>query len=341
MICLKMNLGHLTPFNRDQVMRLMQATCRYDSHIMFMHNNRTINGKSMLGLLSLGDTGEETVEIQFDGTDEEQASREIRILLEGGVQPEKDKQDAVFLLGVLKERLSTLMKDNLLGIYVHGSLAFGCFHWNTSDIDFLVVVKQPMTLKEKIAFVNTMEELSDEAPPKGFECSVMLESVCREMPYPAPYEVHFSNMWRQEIRQDAEGYCSRVQGTDPDLTTHVLSLRHSNLQVLGPQAMRVFGPVKKENCLHAMSLDTDRVTEQLSKNPIYIILTLCRAVAYKQENLVLSKVEGGEWAIRNMENCYQGVIQAAVNAYREGREMYCDPVAAEDFCSEAVSVLRN
>ena len=341
MICLKMNLGHLTPFNRDQVMRLMQATCRYDCHIMFLHNNRTINGKSMLGLLSLGETGQETVVIQFDGPDEEQAMRDIRILLEGGVQPEKDKQDAVFLLGVLKERLATLMKENLLGIYVHGSLAFGCFHWNTSDIDFLVVVKRPMSLEEKIAFVRTMEELSDEAPPKGFECSVMLESVCRDMPYPAPYEVHFSNMWRQEIRQDAEGYCTRVQGTDPDLTTHVLSLRHSNLQVLGPQAMRVFGQVKKEDCLRAMVLDTDRAQEQLGKKPIYIVLTLCRAVAYKRENLVLSKVEAGEWAIRNMESRFQSVIQAAVNAYREGREMYCDMASAEEFCDEAGSILRN
>ncbi|MBR6524846.1 MAG: DUF4111 domain-containing protein [Clostridia bacterium] len=337
MICLKMNLGHLTPFNRDQVMRLMQTTCRYDCHIMFLHNNRTINGKSMLGLLSLGETGEEMVEIQFEGADEEQALRDIRLLLEGGVQPEKDRQDAVFLLGVLKERLATLMKENLLGIYVHGSLAFGCFHWNTSDIDFLVVVKQPMTLEEKIAFVRTMEELSDEAPPKGFECSVMLESVCREMPYPAPFEVHFSNMWREEIRQDAEGYCMRVQGTDPDLTTHVLSLRHSNLQVLGPQAMRVFGPVKKENCLNAMYLDTDHVQEKLMKNAIYIILTLCRAVAYKQENLVLSKVEGGEWAIRNMPSRFQAVIQAAVNAYREGREMYFDMEDAKEFCNVAIS----
>ena len=291
MIRFEMTLGHLTPFNRDQVIRLMQTTSRYDCHVMFLHRYRTINGKSVLGLLSLGDTADEPVVIEFDGVDEEQAARDVKRLLEGGVQPEKDKQDAIFLLGVLKERLSTLMKDNLVGIYVHGSLSFDCFHWNSSDIDFLAVVRRPMTVEEKISFVRTMEELSDEAPPKGFECSVMLESVCREMPFPAPYEVHFSNMWREMIRQDAEGYCSRETGTDPDLTTHVLSLRHSGIAILGPGPLRVFGPVKKEDCLRAMYFDTERVQEQMEENPIYIVLTLCRAVAYKQENLVLSKAE--------------------------------------------------
>lgn len=29
-----------------------------------------------------------------------------------------------------------ILQDNLAGIYVHGSIAFGCFHWSKSDIDF-------------------------------------------------------------------------------------------------------------------------------------------------------------------------------------------------------------
>ena len=341
MIRFEMALGHLTPFNRDQVIRLMQTTSRYDCHVMFRHLYRTINGKSMLGLLSLGETGDVPVTVEFDGTDEEQASREVYKLLAGGVQPEKDKQDAIFLLGVLKERLATLMRENLVGIYAHGSLAFDCFQWNSSDIDFIAVVRRPMTVKEKVDFVRTMEELSDEAPPKGFECSVMLESVCREMPYPAPYEVHFSNMWRQEIRQDAEGYCSRPQGTDPDLTTHVLAMRHSCIPVLGPGVLKVFGPVKKEDCLHAMRLDTQQMETQMEKNPIYTVLTLCRAVAYKQQNLVLSKVEGGAWAMQHMPTRYQAVVQAALNAYQQGREMYCDINEAMEFGDEAVAMLAE
>ncbi|MGN7761522.1 nucleotidyltransferase domain-containing protein [Paenibacillus sp. 22594] len=34
------------------------------------------------------------------------------------------------------------LKGNLLGIYLHGSLAMGCFNPLKSDVDFLVVVKK-------------------------------------------------------------------------------------------------------------------------------------------------------------------------------------------------------
>ncbi|WP_458462487.1 nucleotidyltransferase domain-containing protein, partial [Paenibacillus sp.] len=39
---------------------------------------------------------------------------------------------------VLKEELT----DALVGIYLHGSMAMGCFHPNQSDIDTLVVSRE-------------------------------------------------------------------------------------------------------------------------------------------------------------------------------------------------------
>lgn len=35
--------------------------------------------------------------------------------------------------------------DNLVGIYLHGSLAMGCFNPDTSDIDLLLVVADKLT----------------------------------------------------------------------------------------------------------------------------------------------------------------------------------------------------
>ena len=341
MIQFEMQLDNIMPLSRDQIIRLMQTTSRFESHVMILHRNRTINGKSMLGLLSLGDTGTEKVEWQFEGADEEAAALEVRGLLESGIQPVKDRQDAEILLGVLKEKLITLFGENLVGIYVHGSLAFGCFHWLTSDIDFLCVVKRPLALEEKVAFVELMEELSDDAPPKGFECSVLLEEVAKAMPYPAPFEVHFSNVWREAIRQDARNYCEEERPGDPDLTTHVLSLRHSCIAVHGPQVLRVFGPVKRDDCLMAMFQDSEGVLDKLRADPVYTVLNLCRALAFKEDGMVLSKPEGGSWALANLRPKYQSVIQAAVNAYNDGREMYYDFDIARDFCCVSVSMLLS
>ena len=42
-----------------------------------------------------------------------------------------------------------VLGNKLRGLYFHGSLAFGCFRWETSDIDFLAVVEGELTHAEK------------------------------------------------------------------------------------------------------------------------------------------------------------------------------------------------
>ena len=42
-----------------------------------------------------------------------------------------------------------ILKDNLVGIYLHGSLALGCFNPKVSDIDFLIVARDKLSLEVK------------------------------------------------------------------------------------------------------------------------------------------------------------------------------------------------
>ena len=124
--------------------------------------------------------------------------------------------------------------------------------------------------------------------------------------------------------------------TDPDLTTHILSLHAYGDVVLGPGVNRVFGSIKKEDALEAIRADLSDAAENLDKNPVYVVLTLCRALAYFREGLVLTKKGGGEWALKNLHHRYQGVVQAALNAYNEGREMFFDRERAEDLCYDVM-----
>ena len=38
-----------------------------------------------------------------------------------------------------------ILKDNLMGIYLHGSIAMGCFNGQKSDIDLIVVVQHELS----------------------------------------------------------------------------------------------------------------------------------------------------------------------------------------------------
>lgn len=339
MIKHNLDLAGVTPLNRVQIEHLVHLAGKFASRILLEHRNRTINGKSMLGLLSMGVTGHEPVTLIVEGDDEEIAAQEIKKLLDAGVTPPKDAANADVLVHQIKHAFANILEDNLVGIYLHGSLAAGCFQWEHSDIDFLVVVKQPLTVEKKIAVVETLYALREDAPSKGFEMSVLLEADCREMEYPMPYDLHYSPRWTKAYEKDPRGFCEEMHGVDPDLATHILTVHAFGAVIHGPSAARVFGKVKREDALASIQNDLADVGEELHENPVYYVLTLCRALAYYREKLVLSKKSGGEWALKNLPHAHQSVIQAALNAYQSGRDMFYDEGQAEDFCYEVMEEL--
>lgn len=341
MIKHELNLSGITPFNRMQIEHLVHLAGKFTSRILFEHNNRTINGKSMLGLLSMGVTGEDPVTMVVEGEDEAAAAQEIKRLLEHGVTPPKSAADADALMQEIKTRYTEILHDKLVGIYLHGSLAAGCFQWELSDIDFLVVVEKPLEVKEKIALVEVLYSLREDAPPAGFEMSVMLAEDCKKCKFPLPYDLHFSFAYIREYERDARGFCERMHGEDPDLTAHVQALHAFGTALLGPGIIRIFAKPHREDVLAALQFDWMGAADHLHEKPIYYVLNLCRALAYLREEWTLSKKEGGEWALEHLDKAHQAVIQAALNAYQSGRDMFYDEGQAEDFCYDAIEELSK
>ena len=50
---------------------------------------------------------------------------------------------------------------------------------------------------------------------------------------------------------------------------------------------------------------------------MYLVLNLARVLAYKKEGRVLSKKEGGEWALKNLSEELAPVVSAALEEYAE------------------------
>lgn len=85
MVRFTLDLKSITPLSRKQIEYLVQVAGRYVSHIMYIHQSRTVNGKSMLGLLSLGATGATPVQLMVEGPDEEAAADMMKRIFEEGV----------------------------------------------------------------------------------------------------------------------------------------------------------------------------------------------------------------------------------------------------------------
>lgn len=219
------------------------------------------------------------------------------------------------LLEQIKLACQTVLQTKLTGVYVHGSIAFGCFRWQKSDVDFLVVTEEPLTQPEKEALIKRLLELDDQAPPKGLEMSVMLRTACRSFVHPAPYELHYSKAYRESYLADLSETCRRMQGVDPDLAAHVTVTRARGFALCGEPVEAVFAPVRPEDYLDSILSDVEDVVQGILRDPVYFTLNLCRVLAYVQEGLILSKEQGGEWACSRYPQ-ERVFVEAALETYR-------------------------
>jgi len=235
------------------------------------------------------------------------------------------------ILSKISEEYNKILKKNLTGIYIHGSLAFQCFHWNKSDIDFLVVTKHAPSLEEKIHLIQTLLDIGPSAPPKGLEMSVVLERYCQNFIYPTPYELHFSNSYLEKCKSSVENYCMEMHGTDKDLAAHFTVTKAVGYTLCGKEIEAVFGNVPKLNYLDSIKYDIQDAQNEILDNPIYYILNLCRIYAFINEDFILSKAQGGIWGLKNLPPVYAPVIDAALKSYTDDREFTAERVLIKEF----------
>lgn len=190
--------------------------------------------------------------------------------------------------------------DNLTGIYLHGSAVMGCFNTQKSDIDLLVVIKEDMTKEAKRKYMDMVVALNEKAPEKGIEMSIVKESVCNPFVYPTPFELHFSIAHLHWYQSNPEEYVEKMNGVDKDLAAHVTITYHRGKTLYGKKIRDVFESVSGEDYVDSIWCDIESAEEDILENPMYLTLNLCRVLAYKKEGLILSKQEGGEWAMNRI-----------------------------------------
>lgn len=235
------------------------------------------------------------------------------------------------IMEAVQQRWQAVLGDNLLGIYVHGSIAFGCFNPEKSDIDFLAVVEEAPTLPQKREMIRCLTALADHAPEKGIEMSVLLRRDCEHFAHPTPYEMHYSAAWHESYLADMDGTLARLKGADADLAAHITVTRAVGIALKGPAPQEMFAPVPAEDYLDSIRGDVENAAEDVLRDPVYILLNLCRVLAYSRSGAVLSKAEGGEWGITRLPEKYRALLTGALRSYRTGEPMATNGDILQEF----------
>lgn len=247
--------------------------------------------------------------------------------------------------GVILKRLERLFRealaDNLVGIYVHGSLAFGCFVWETGDIDLIIVVREEPLHEQKKRIITGIIEIEKDAPPKGIEMSVLLESDCKAFRHPMPYVMHYSKGHTARYLEDMDGHIRRLRGTDRDLAAHFTVMRAVGYPLTGPDVKEMFSEVPPKDYFDSILCDIEDASSEIRENPVYLILNLCRVLAYAVEGSVLSKQSGGEWGRTHLPDEFVSLTETALSCYRTGSDGMFDDEELERYAVYMLESIRK
>jgi streptomycin 3"-adenylyltransferase len=233
----------------------------------------------------------------------------------------------------------TLASD-LVGVYLHGSLAMGCFNPASSDVDMLVVAKREVELETKRRIGEALVALSEDAPPGGIELSVVTGGALRAFAHPMPFELHYSKRWRDDYA------AGRVDLTHPrrdaDLAAHITVTKRRGVTLWGEPLASVFPEVPWRYYLASIVEDSESSLGNVlagpdagsCRVPPYAVINFCRVLAAAQERLVLSKREGGEWALPRLAAADRRIVEAALRAYGSGRDEWVDAAELKAFAED-------
>ncbi|NQX44769.1 DUF4111 domain-containing protein [Paenibacillus tritici] len=203
---------------------------------------------------------------------------------------------------------------NLSGIYVHGSLAMGCFNPNTSDIDLLIVVHDKLSgevskrlAKRVVAYHNSLPNQG------GVELSVVLTSYLKNFVHPTPFEFHFSKGHLERYSLEEDYICGGLE--DGDLAAHFAVVYQRGFILYGEPIREAFLPVDRQYVLDSILGDIEDARQNIIDAPVYYTLNLCRVLYYAREEIVSSKKEGGEWGLKHVPQCYHGLLKDCLDQY--------------------------
>lgn len=182
---------------------------------------------------------------------------------------------------------------DLLGVYVHGSAALGGWDPATSDVDVLVVAKTMPSTQTVAQIGALLVDRVTECPGTGLELSIVTERSAARPGAPWPYVLHVAG----STASDARIVHGDSNKGDPDLVLHYAVCRQSGYAAFGPPAATVIGAVARPVLLRALA---DELHWAQSNAPShYAVLNACRALAFVREGRLLSKLDGGAWALQH------------------------------------------
>jgi len=205
-----------------------------------------------------------------------------------------------------REGLLTSLGGNLVGAYLHGSIAFPEYNPKAGDIDFYVVVRRSLNRRE----IESLNRLHRSLAAKyGF--GNKLDGF---------YIPYATARRRENPRNLVYGAHGRIHrgGSDDAWPLHREHFaRWAYLRLFGPGASRIFPRAYWSEIRTALYRQLVYARKIIDSDPWWSVLNLCRLVYnFEKGGIAVSKLGAAKWALKRLPSRWKPVIRSAVRTYK-------------------------
>lgn len=232
-----------------------------------------------------------------------------------------EHEDINNLLEVFLTAITSILGEELFGIYLYGSLVCGDFDANISDIDLLVVTNDDID-KNEFSRLNDMHfELTKKFPDWKDRI---------EIAYIAKKSLKTFKTKKSQIAVISPGEPFNIKDAGTDWLINWYLIQEKSIALLGPDPNTFIEPISQQEYFDAVKNQAkewyDWVTHTQSSRPFqaYAILTLCRALYALKEGQPASKMQAALWA-ENKYPQWASIIQKAIVWRTDYRNKEVDP----------------
>ncbi len=231
-------------------------------------------------------------------------------------------QDINHIIEMLSEGLKSILRNQLLGVYLTGSLTYGDFNRGNSDIDFLVVMHSSLSDDQRHHVKDLHDKVAKKYPlwAERIECSYITDDMLHSVNppiQPRPY-VNGGKMWSPDP----------PYGNEWLLNLYVLY--ECGIHLVGPDPKILIGhPISTNAVRDASKKDLHQEWEPLLKDPsplmdshfqAYVILTLCRILYRAKHDNIATKKISSAWVKKTYGMPWSDLIKKA-ESWQHGHKL--------------------
>jgi len=227
--------------------------------------------------------------------------------------------DIDILLSKLLMNVQALLGKLLVGMYIHGSLAYGDFNPRTSDIDFLVITDGILP----IGIFSTLKDMHTRLFASSLPWSRKLEGA-----YIPRDDLHHHDPAHAPVPWLGVNGHFALDRLGDDWVIQRWILREKGIIISGPALKAMIDPVSAEDLREAVrgslrewwtSPFPSPERFESSEYRVYAVLTMCRSLYVPEHGCIASKPEAARWAMETLDEPWGELVTMAAS-WRPGME---------------------